>query len=232
MTGNAGRDAQNAPSNALTQMTLSRTRELSNSPTAGPRNCVGGCHPPPSDLRHVRPGEEIRLEAAVRREDERSFVEAMSNAIAAPNIQRTSRLPPAMRAIVSAAFVASARSYLLEKKYEVPPRLETLLALTMGSGMLIAEALELTWTQIDKKSGRVVVSRDRGNGTRYQLSEEVLQLLNQLPHLDPARPILRLTRASLEVGWRRACQDAGVVGVTLRDLEYEAQFRHRMRQLR
>jgi integrase len=183
-------------------------------------------------MRHVSPGQEIRLEAAVRREDERSFVEAMSNLIAAPNIQRSSGLPPPLRPVVSAAYLASARSYFLEIGYEVPPRLEGLLALTLDNGMLIAEALELTWTQIDRKSGRVVVSRDRGNGTRYQVSEEVLQLLNQLPHLDPARSVLGLTRASLEVGWTRACQDAGVVGVTLRDLEYEAQFRHRMRQLR
>jgi integrase len=212
-------------------MTASRTPELSDFHMAPPANGMGGRHPPASDLRHVRPGEAIRLEAAVRREDVRSFVEAMSNLIAAPDIQRSSGLPPPVRAAVSAAYVASARSYLLKIKYEVPPRLESLLALTLDNGMLIAEALELNWTQIDKNSARVVVSRDRGNGTRYQLSEEVVPLLIRFPHLnDETRPILGLTRTSLEIGWTRACQDAGVV-VTLRDLEYEAQFRRRMRQL-
>jgi integrase len=177
----------------------------------------------------VTPGEEIRLEAAVRREDARSFVEAMSNAVAAPNILRGLRLPAAIQQAVTAAYVTSARSRILGTNYDVPPRLESLVSLTLDNGMLVAEALELSWTQIDHKSGRVVVSRDRGNGTRYQLSEEVLQLLKRLPRLDESRPILGLTRSSLDMGWTRACQEAGVVGVSLTDLEYEAQFRRRLR---
>lgn len=184
-----------------------------------------------SPFRHITPGEQIRLEAAARVEDARSSIEALSTAIAAPNMSRNSKLPEPIREVVKAGFEASARKLLQRTDYAVPPRLEALLVLTLDTGMLIQEALDVTFSNIDEHSGRVTLLRDSGNGVRYQLLEEHMELFSRLKTFDARLPVLGLSRVSLERSWPRLCDAADIAGLTLRDLEFESQFQLRMRHL-
>lgn len=182
-------------------------------------------------FRRITPGQQTRLEAAARAEDARSVKELLTAAIASPHTYRNAALPEAIRATVKAGYEAHARQVLESVTVMVPPRLEMLLALTLDTGMLIQEALELTFSNIDERTGKVTLSRDRGNGTRYQLPSEYLELLQKLKTFDLTRPVLRLSRTSLERSWVFMRQASGVPELTLRDLEFEAQSQLRMRQL-
>jgi integrase len=181
-------------------------------------------------LRHISPGEEIRLEAAVRAEDARSWLEMLTAAVAAPRVERNSALPNELREAANTATLAWARRLLQRMRYTVPPRLEFFLMLTLDTGMLIEETLEVTLKDINTDSGRVTLSRDRGNGIRYQLDQHGMAYATRLGGFAPSRPLLRLDVASLEHGWRRACDEARAGSLTLRDLEFEAQYRLRLRQ--
>jgi integrase len=86
-----------------------------------------------------------------------------------------------------------------------------------------------TWSDVNWEMSTITLYDAKSGGRDVPLTPAALAFLRALPQGGPAKRIFDVSKEALRAGWKRACKEAGIVGLRIHDLRHTGATRHARR---